>query len=226
MSAPSTAWVHTADNAVPPLDSDAELADLIDGLEGRDAGLDLIVAGARLIALERKNREQTQTMLARLGGSSDNVDVLALVGALIRHLADADFNPALRELHLDEQANLRRTGAAVARDLETTAPRDLVSDKLLPVIDPYVQFDDGSEEDEEGDAVEAPTYQVARERVVARHNGLEADITDKSWLHKTAPEMTDEEVDDARATYGALGSNAYEGEWLRRHGLPEEWLLG
>jgi hypothetical protein len=50
------------------------------------------------------------------------------------------------------------------------------------------------------------------------------DLTGKSWANKTAPQMTDDEVDDARATYEAAGRPDYEGEWLRRHGLPEELL--
>lgn len=35
--------------------------------------------------------------------------------------------------------------------------------------------------------------------------------------------MTDDEVNDARATFAAVGRNDYEGEWLRRHGLPENY---
>ena len=49
------------------------------------------------------------------------------------------------------------------------------------------------------------------------------DLTGKSWANKTAPEMTDDEVNDARATYEAAGRNNYESEWLRRHGLPEDY---
>ncbi|MGW9461261.1 hypothetical protein ACWG5N_35565 [Streptomyces globisporus] len=49
------------------------------------------------------------------------------------------------------------------------------------------------------------------------------DLTGKSCAHKTAPEMTDDEVNDARATFESVGRNDYEGEWLRRHGLPEDY---
>ncbi|MFD7867798.1 hypothetical protein [Streptomyces sp. NPDC059783] len=49
------------------------------------------------------------------------------------------------------------------------------------------------------------------------------DLTGKSWAHKTASEMTDDEVNDARRTFGAVGRSDYEAEWLRRHGLPESY---
>ena len=52
-----------------------------------------------------------------------------------------------------------------------------------------------------------------------------ADLTGKSWAQKTAPDMTDEEVNDARSTYAAEGSMRYESEWLRRHGLSENYGL-
>ncbi|MFF2731800.1 hypothetical protein ACFVS9_28315 [Streptomyces sp. NPDC058008] len=48
-------------------------------------------------------------------------------------------------------------------------------------------------------------------------------LTGKSWANKTAPQMTDAEVNDARATFAAVGRNDYEGEHLRRHGLPEDY---
>ncbi|MFJ5294577.1 hypothetical protein [Streptomyces sp. NPDC088348] len=48
-------------------------------------------------------------------------------------------------------------------------------------------------------------------------------ITGKSWANKTTPEMTDAEVNDARATFDSVGRSDYEGEWLRRHGLPESY---
>lgn len=49
------------------------------------------------------------------------------------------------------------------------------------------------------------------------------DLTGKSWAHKTSTQMTDDEVNDARATFEAVGRNDYESEWLRRHGLPEDF---
>jgi hypothetical protein len=128
--------VHTADRAVPPLAKDEDLAGRLDDLEGFHPGLDLIRAGVRLMATERLTREETQTLIAKLGGSSDDSDALGLIGALVRHLADSDFNPCLRDLAPDTQADLRRIGGGYAVDLSTTAPRDLASE-LSGRIDPY-----------------------------------------------------------------------------------------
>jgi hypothetical protein len=136
VNAAAPAWVHTPDGAVPPLDRDTELAGRIEDLEGIHPGVDLWLAGARLIATDRLTRDETQTLLAVLGGSADNTDLLGLVGALVRHLSDAEFNPALRTLDADTAANVRRRGAAVAVDLDTTAPRDLVAENCA-AIDPY-----------------------------------------------------------------------------------------
>lgn len=52
---------------------------------------------------------------------------------------------------------------------------------------------------------------------------MSVSLVGKTWAHKTAPEMTDDEVNDARATYESAGSSAYESEWLRRHGLPADY---
>lgn len=49
------------------------------------------------------------------------------------------------------------------------------------------------------------------------------DLTGKSWANKTAPEMTDDEVNDARAAFEAVGRGDYESEWRRRHGLPADY---
>lgn len=49
------------------------------------------------------------------------------------------------------------------------------------------------------------------------------DLTGKTWAHKTAPEMTDDEVNDARAAFEAVGRSDYENEWLRRHGFPQNY---
>lgn len=69
-----------------------------------------------------------------------------------------------------------------------------------------------------------PTTNPGDGRVIVRRARGEADITDKTWVNKTAPEMTDAEVDDARATFDKIGGSDYEGEWLRRHNLPDDLL--
>lgn len=49
------------------------------------------------------------------------------------------------------------------------------------------------------------------------------DHTKASWYTKTSGEMTDDEVNEARAHYVSAGEPWMESEWLRRHGLPENY---
>ncbi|MEU8968128.1 hypothetical protein AB0D11_02435 [Streptomyces monashensis] len=49
------------------------------------------------------------------------------------------------------------------------------------------------------------------------------DHTQASWYTKPGSEMTDDEVNEARAYYDSIGSNSMEGEWRRRHGLPDDY---
>lgn len=125
--------VHTADNAVPPLDDDLE--GILDDLDGIHPGIDLIRAGFRLLVLDRLTRDQTQTLISALGGS-DGADVTGLQALTVARLTDADTNPCLRELHPDVANDVRRIGGAYAVDLATTAPRDLAAEACIR-IDPY-----------------------------------------------------------------------------------------
>lgn len=101
--------VHTADNAIPPLDADLE--GLFEDLAAvRDAGVDQILAGLRLIALTPHSIDRTQTLVAVLAGGSDGLNLVNVIGRVIARLADADTNPALRQLPLDQQKNAQRAG--------------------------------------------------------------------------------------------------------------------
>lgn len=106
--------VHTAGNAVPPLDTD--LAGALDGLAGIHAGIDLIRDGIRLLALDRHTADSTQTLLAALAGSA-GADVITAIGHLVARLANADHNPALHGLPLDTQKTTRRHGEQAAYHL-------------------------------------------------------------------------------------------------------------
>ncbi|MFJ1782543.1 hypothetical protein ACIOKA_38190 [Streptomyces anulatus] len=103
--------VHTAGNAVPPLDPD--LARTLDDLDGIHPGLDLIRDGIRHLALDRHTPDGTQTLLAALAGSA-GADVITAVGHLVARLANADHNPALRTLPLDVQKTAQRYGEQAA----------------------------------------------------------------------------------------------------------------
>lgn len=121
--------------AVPPLDQDH--ADLDEGLFGIHAGLDLIRAGFRLLALERLTADQTQTIIAALAGSEDS-DVLGLLNATVKRLTDPAMNPALHGIserrvqraqslaevfdHLVAVSGLRGIGSETSRALDLYVP--------------------------------------------------------------------------------------------------------
>lgn len=91
----STNWVHTADNAVPPLGD--ELEDVLATLRGIHPGLDLIADGFRTLLLDRHDVDTSQTIVAALGGWEGRNGV-ALTGLAIQRLATPDTNPCLRAL--------------------------------------------------------------------------------------------------------------------------------
>jgi hypothetical protein len=125
MAAHPGTHVHPADNAVPPLNDD--LAGVLDGLVGFHHGLDLIADGVRLLALDRLTIQQTQTVVTMLAGSTDpagqQIDVTALIAALVARLLNADENPALRTLPTDTQTQARTAGADFADHDAYITPR-------------------------------------------------------------------------------------------------------
>lgn len=108
--------VHTAANAVPPLDG-TELGDLLDDLEGVHAGIDLIRDGLRLLATDRLTIEQTQLLAVTLAGGTDGTDVLTGIGHLVARLTNPDSNPALRALPLDRQKATQLHGELLVHHL-------------------------------------------------------------------------------------------------------------
>lgn len=103
--------VHTADNAVPPLDN--ELAGLLDDLTGIHPGIDQIRDGIRLLALDRHSLDRTQTLVAALAGS-EGADLLTLLALTVQRLTNPDTNPSLRTLPLDQQKETQRHGEQAA----------------------------------------------------------------------------------------------------------------
>lgn len=100
--------VHTAANAVPPLDS--ELAGVLDDLAGIHPGIDLIRDGIRLLGLDRHTVDDTQLIAVSLAGSPDGTDVLTLIGLLSARLTNPGTNPALRTLGFEQQKEAQRHG--------------------------------------------------------------------------------------------------------------------
>lgn len=116
----STNWVHTADNAIPPLDD--ELEDLLAALRGIHPALDLMADAYRTLLLDRHTVDASQTIAAALGGWEYR-NFVALAGLAIQRLSNPDSNPCLRELPLDQQkiAQLRGEGTAFAFTSPTLA---------------------------------------------------------------------------------------------------------
>jgi hypothetical protein len=117
--------VHTAGNAVPPLDDEFE--GLLDDLAAvHDEGMDLLIAAARHIALARRTVDKSQTMIAALGGGSDGTNYATVLAHLIARLSDSETNPSLRTLPLERQKTARLAGENAFRafadtDLHQTA---------------------------------------------------------------------------------------------------------
>lgn len=117
--------VHTAGNAIPPLDDD--LAGLLDDLAAvQDPGIDQLIDGLRYLALSRYTADRTQTLIATLAGGADGTNLVTAIGRTIARLADSDTNPALRTLPLDQQKNAALAGenayrALADEDLHQTA---------------------------------------------------------------------------------------------------------
>jgi len=109
--------VHTAANAVPPLDD--ELAGLLDDLaeEAQHPGIDQICDGIRHLALDRHSVEKTQLLAVTLAGSPDGTDVLTAIGQLVARLTNPDSNPALRGLPFDRQKNTQLHGENLVRHI-------------------------------------------------------------------------------------------------------------
>jgi hypothetical protein len=114
--------VHTAANAVPPLDD--ELTGLLKDLAGIHPGIDMFCDAARLIALDRldaDNRREptdmTQLLAVTLAGSPDGTDVLTLIGRIVARILNADNNPALRGLSFEAQKETQRHGENLLRHL-------------------------------------------------------------------------------------------------------------
>jgi hypothetical protein len=107
--------VHTAANAVPPLDADFEAA--LDAIRGIHPGLELIADGLRLIALSRTSLDDTQTVTVALAGSPDNQDALTLIGYTVARLTNPESNPDLHTLSLTAQKDTQIAGEELVRRL-------------------------------------------------------------------------------------------------------------
>ncbi len=104
--------LHTAGNAVPTLNG-TDLGGVLDDLAGFHPGIDLIRDGLRLIATERLDLDQTQTLCAALAGS-EGCDAITAIAYTVARLTDPDSNPALRSLPLPVQKETALHGEKTA----------------------------------------------------------------------------------------------------------------
>ncbi|MFE1451982.1 hypothetical protein [Streptomyces olivaceoviridis] len=118
--------VHTEHNAVPNVDG-TDLGDLMEDLRGIHPGIDLILDGYRLIAHDRHDLAMTQVLIAALAGSPDALDLTALPGLAVERLTNADTNPAIRNLPLDQQKEAARQGWLTRFALDDPSLRNTAS---------------------------------------------------------------------------------------------------
>ncbi|MFF7476652.1 hypothetical protein [Streptomyces sp. NPDC008092] len=109
-------YPSTDGNQVPSVDG-TDLGNTLEDLNNIHPGLDLIRDGLRLIAHDRLDVNTTQVLIAALAGSADATDVLAAVGHLVARLTNADTNPTIRHLPLDQQKHAAHQGWLTAHHL-------------------------------------------------------------------------------------------------------------
>lgn len=128
----TSTWVHTADDQIPPLSADLE-ALFADLAAVQDPGIDQILAGLRLIALDRHDLDSTQTLVATLAGGSDGTHVVALIGQIIARLATPDTNPALRGLPDYQQKLAQLHGETTAFALTNSRIHQFAADTAAAI---------------------------------------------------------------------------------------------
>lgn len=91
----------------------ANIAALADDLTGWHPAVDSAVSSLLGLLTADLNADQTQGVIAALGGLADG-HLVSLVALIVRHLGNPDANPALADLPQDQQQALRHNGAAYA----------------------------------------------------------------------------------------------------------------
>ncbi|NUP37034.1 MAG: hypothetical protein HOY76_08450 [Streptomyces sp.] len=124
MTVPTTAL------APAPVSLGDDVETLLDSLTGFHPGTDLIVAGLRLLATSELTADQTQSVLAVLGGDyRAEEDLLAAVTAVVLRLTDPATNRALRPLPGGIQRLVAELGRDYADEDRTNyAPRYLLAE--------------------------------------------------------------------------------------------------
>ncbi|CAM5500474.1 MULTISPECIES: hypothetical protein [Streptomyces] len=122
-------WTPATDTTIPPLDDESQ--GLFEDLYGFTAGLDLVLDGLRLIALDRHTLDATNAHLAVLAG--DGPSITELITRLVVRLGDSNQNPALRDLPADRQDAIRQLTADYAALTTESNLRQLVSETTAAI---------------------------------------------------------------------------------------------
>lgn len=121
---------HTTTTAVTAT-VDTQISDLIADLTGFHPALDRAIAAIGDLVTADLTADQSQSVIAALGGFQDG-NAVTLLALAVRRIADPTTNPALADLPDDSKRTLRRLGA------EYTAQVDDCSDiasEISGVID-------------------------------------------------------------------------------------------
>ncbi|MFC8008694.1 hypothetical protein [Streptomyces cinereoruber] len=109
---------------VPPLDD--ELDGQLEDCTGIHPGVDMILDGIRLLAIDRLSADKTQTILSTLAGADSNI--LNLIGRLAQRLTHPDTNPALNHLDPETTKTVQLLGERFAYDLAVLAPGEFTAE--------------------------------------------------------------------------------------------------
>lgn len=117
---------HTAVTAPAPSMSD-ETASLMWHLTGFHPALNQVVYALRDLMNTPLSADDSRNVIGAIGGLEDT-NLVALLGLVVRDLADADLNPALRSLAPSQQQQARAAGVEFAASLEDALPCELAAE--------------------------------------------------------------------------------------------------
>ncbi|MFC9736073.1 hypothetical protein ACFWG5_34490 [Streptomyces hydrogenans] len=116
---------------VPPLDDDG-LGGTLDDLVGFHAGIDQILDGIRLLALDRLTAKQTTNVLAALTGDSDGVSVVTAIGQLVERLTSTT-NPALSHIEDEVAKEVAVLGERYRYELTEYGPQGHIAEAVARI---------------------------------------------------------------------------------------------
>lgn len=107
--------------------ADTQISQTVNSLTGFHPALDRVVNALQDLADADLTADETQSVVGAIG-AIDTGNVNALVGLIVRHLADPDRNPALADLPTERAQTLRRLGAEYAAGASTDRQQDTAAE--------------------------------------------------------------------------------------------------